>query len=126
MASEWDWTGLGPHELELRWRRLARWTDWLQEHYGHWVKLPACWPLHEALRAELEFLRSWHHQILDDGDGSEGLSWHNSLRTAAASWMVLADCRHEETPWRAAKQRDNAVGQHHLAAAIQRRPSIRP
>lgn len=125
-TTEWDWARLDIGERERRWDALVAWTGWLQEHYAAWVTLPPCWPRHEALRAELEFFRSWHAQLLDDGDGSEGVSWHASLRAAATAWKDLADCEHDAQFVRRTERGGGGEFQRHLAEATRSRPSVRP
>jgi hypothetical protein len=125
-ASEWDWAALAQSERDQRWRRLSAWVIWLQEHYSAWVKLPPCWPLHEALRSELEFLRAWHDGLIENGDGAEGLSWHSSMRSSAAAWAELSDCKHSDQPWRRSSRGDNEEYRRHLAAAMREKPASRP
>ena len=90
--AKWDWRRLSRQEQTARWEILAKWVAWLQETYEEWVTLPDCWPRHEALRAELEFFRAWHTEILDRGTPSEGTIWHASLRSAADAWEALSSC----------------------------------
>jgi len=100
----WDWTGLPADELAARLRSVAKWVAWLVDNYGDWVDLPACWPLHELLRAELTFFCYWHRRILAAGtDASEGVRWHLSLRFAAGRWRELSNCRHDDNPARSAR-----------------------
>ena len=121
-TSEWDWTSLGPAELKQRWQSLATWVRWLLEHYSTWVKLPPCWPRHEALRSELEFFRAWHAQLLEDGDATEGTNWHSSLRSAATAWMDLADCEHDtQFSRRTGRGRASAAPEHPRRTPGQRR-----
>lgn len=117
-ASEWDWTRLGPAELRKRLRSLATWVVWLQEHYAAWVRLPPCWPRHEALRSELEFFHAWHSQLLEDGDATEGTSWHSALRSAASAWMELSDCEHDTQFTRRTSRGNVEAFQRHLADAM--------
>ncbi len=121
--TEWDWANLGPAELNQRWRSLAAWVRWLQDNYGNWVKLPPCWPRHEALRSELEFFRAWHAQLLEDGDATEGTNWHSSLRSAATAWMELADCDHDSQFTRRASRADSDESRRHLELAMRERPA---
>ena len=60
------------------------------------MDLPACWPLHEALRSELAFLWYWHRSLYaDPADPSQGIRWHSSLHSSSQAWWRLASCRHE-------------------------------
>jgi hypothetical protein len=64
--------------------------------YGEWVKLPPCWPSHEALSTELCVLRHWHRTALELGSDP-------------------AECRHEPPlsyEADAAQARRAALGQH--------------
>jgi hypothetical protein len=124
-TNEWNWTRLSPAELQERWRVLAAWVGWLQDHYAPWVKLPPCWPRHEALRSELEFFRAWHTQLLEDGDAVEGTNWHSTLRSAASAWVELSDCEHDSQFTRRSGRGGSEESQRHLAEAIRARPSSR-
>jgi hypothetical protein len=121
-TTEWDWKRLSPPELQDRWRSLAAWVRWLQDNYGTWVKLPPCWPRHEALRSELEYYRAWHLQLLADGDATEGTSWHSSLRAAASAWSELADCDHDSQFTRRSRG-DSEEARRHLARAMSEPPN---
>jgi hypothetical protein len=125
-TSEWDWAGLGPAELDQRWQSLAAWVRWLLEHYSTWVKLPPCWPRHEALRSELEFFRAWHVQLLEDGDATEGTNWHSALRSAAGAWMELADCDHENRFSRRTGRGDSEDARRNLEIAMREPPASAP
>lgn len=125
MASEWDWSSLSHAELDRRWRTLASWVRWLQDNYAPWVKLPPCWPRHEALRAELEFFRAWHVQLLEDGDATEGTSWHSALRSAASAWMEVVDCEHDSQFTRRSGRGDTEQARRHLQEALRERPASR-
>jgi hypothetical protein len=124
-TSEWDWSTLSQTELDRRWQTLAGWVSWLQDNYTPWVKLPPCWARHEALRAELEFFRAWHTQLLEDGDATEGTSWHSSLRSAASAWMAVADCEHDSQFTRRSGRGDTDQVRRHLQEAMRERPASR-
>ncbi len=114
----WDWDRLDPVAQRKQWEELAAWVAWLQEHYEAWVKLPLCWPRHEALRSELAFLKGWQEELLDNGDAYDGVSWHSRLRDAAEAWQLVADCQHEEKPWRRSGRGDPAAARQHLEIAM--------
>jgi hypothetical protein len=115
-----DWSRLSPAERQARWTALVGWVTWLQDTYEAWVKLPECWPRHEALRRELEFFRAWHQDIEDDGtDPYDGTNWHASLRSAALAWQDLANCRHEAEPWRHADRLESELFRQHLKVAME-------
>lgn len=115
--SRWDWQKLGRQERAIRWELLAAWVAWLQETYEEWVKLPDCWPRHEALRSELDFFRAWHAGLIESGTPSEGISWHSALRSAAPAWGALSSCTHEERPWVTADRFRGPTFQSHLRIA---------
>jgi hypothetical protein len=115
----WDWSRLDPAARRQRWDSLVQWVSWLVENYDPWVKLPECWPRHEALRSELAFFQEWHREVVESGDPYDGTSWHSSLRSAAEAWTLLSTCRHEERPWRVGKATSSEAFQRHLAAAIE-------
>lgn len=115
--SKWDWQKLGRQERAVRWEMLSTWVAWLQETYEEWVKLPECWPRHEALRSELEFFRAWHADLVDSGTPSEGIDWHSSLRAATPAWATLAACTHEDRPWVSADRFRGPTFQNHLRFA---------
>jgi|SRR5579859_7158891 len=117
----WDWDRLDPGARRRQWESLGAWVAWLQEHYEPWVKLPACWPRHEALRSELAFFQGWHEEVMREGDGYGGASWHSHLRDAAEAWQVLADCQHEEKPWRRGSRADPEAMRRHLEIAMRGR-----
>jgi hypothetical protein len=114
---KWDWQKLSRQERTARWEILVTWVTWLQESYEAWVKLPVCWPRHEALRSELEFFRAWHVSLIESGTPSEGTDWHSSLRAAAAAWEELAGCGHEERPWIDESRFRGQTFQNHLRIA---------
>lgn len=117
----WDWDQLDPGARRREWEDLAAWVALLQEDYEPWVKLPACWPRHEALRSELAFFKGWHEEVIRGGDGYDGTSWHSHLRDAAEAWQVLADCQHEEKPWRRGSRADPEAVRQHLEIAMRAR-----
>lgn len=121
----WDWDQLDPIARRRHWEELASWVAWLQEHYDPWVKLPPCWPRHEALRSELAFFKGWHEDILRGGDGYDGTTWHSHLRDAAEAWKVLADCQHEEKPWRRGSRSSPEAVRQHLEVAMRDRDNQR-
>lgn len=92
----WNWEGLDAAALELKWRDLVQWVEWLQGTYQEWVKLPACWPSHVALRTELCLFRYWHLLAFEGSPHpAEGLRWQRELRQAAEAWRQFSDCKHE-------------------------------
>lgn len=106
-APRWNWTDLSSEEYRERLEDLAGWVAWLVDSYGEWVELPPCWPVHEALRAELSFFCYWNRRIMRLGrDPSEGLRWHLNLRAAAVQWRSLSACRHEPEASAARRRRD--------------------
>jgi hypothetical protein len=83
-------------EAELE--ELAEWVADLQQAYGRWVRLPACWPCHRALREELMFFWYWRNRIdtASNATAEEGVRWHQSLRVSAQAWAeAFGGCRHE-------------------------------
>jgi hypothetical protein len=77
---------------------LAAWVADLQQAYGRWVRLPACWPCHRALREELAVFWYWRQRLDQAPDASpeEAVRWHQTLRTAAQVWAeAFGGCRHE-------------------------------
>lgn len=114
----WDWDRLDPVARRQQWGKLASWVAWLQEHYESWVKLPPCWPRHEALRSELAFFKGWHEEVMRGGDGYDGTSWHSHLRDAAEAWLAVADCQHEDKPWRRGSRADPEAVRQHLEIAV--------
>jgi hypothetical protein len=116
--TSWDWSQLPVQDRSARWMTLVKWVRWLQEIYEPWVKLPECWPRHEALRSELEFFRAWREDIMKSGTPSDGTYWHSSLRNAAAAWEQLANCTHEERPWRTDRRNQTDRFREHLQVAM--------
>src|SRR5690349_20762348 len=55
----WNWTPLSSTHRRIEMEDLATWVAELQEAYGRWVRLPACWPCHRALREELAAFWYW-------------------------------------------------------------------
>lgn len=93
----WVWDELSAEDHEATWREFSAWVGWLEQEYGTWVRLPPCWPLHEALRAELAMFWYWHGDVMTVVDDPvTGIAWHNDLRQSALAWQQLADCDHEE------------------------------
>jgi len=93
----WVWDGLPDDQYVVLWREFAAWVAWLEDAYGTWVKLPPCWPLHEALRTELSMFWYWHNEIMTtEQNPVTGIAWHNDLRNSALAWQELAGCAHEE------------------------------
>jgi hypothetical protein len=94
----WNWTNLTAPERQVELEDLARWVAELQEAYGRWVRLPACWPCHRALRDELTVFWYWRQRIdqAQDAGPEEAVRWHQSLRTSAQAWAeAFGGCRHE-------------------------------
>lgn len=93
----WVWSDLSPEDYEQTWREFSSWVGWLEQEYASWVRLPPCWPLHEALRVELAMFWYWHGDVMTTVDDPvTGIAWHNDLRQSAQAWQQLADCDHEE------------------------------
>ena len=114
-----NWQRLPPAARRQQWQRLADWVGWLQDNYQPWVKLPPCWPRHEALRSELNFFQQYYEEVLNGETGYEGTSWHAQLRAAAIEWEKLAGCRHDDSPWRTARPPDyDRSFEKHLAIAM--------
>lgn len=120
--TKWDWKRLSRQERTARWEILTTWVAWLQETYEPWITLPDCWPRHEALRAELEFFRAWHAQIMEQGGPSEGTDWHSSIRAAAEGWTKVATCTHDERPWVDDQRFRGSTFQQHFRIAREGRP----
>jgi hypothetical protein len=93
----WDWARLPGLARKEEWTGLIAWVEELQRDQGSGVELQACWPLHEALRAELAFLWYWRRAIDNDpASPAGGVQWHASLQSSADAWRVLATCHHEQ------------------------------
>jgi len=121
--SQWDWRRLPAAAQRARWAELAAWVEWLQDNYQSWVRLPPCWPRHEALRSELVFFKAWREDVLLAGSGYDGVNWHSQLRAAAVEWEPLVDCRHEDAPWNAVRSPEYAAAfSQHLAIASNQQP----
>lgn len=91
----WVWNQLPSAERRRRWQALVTWVEWLEEAYQPWVVLPACWPAHEGLRAELTLFWYWHGWLSTSADDpAAGVRWHAELRRAAEEWRRLAACDH--------------------------------
>ena len=94
----WNWTRLTGPMREAEFVQLADWVADLQQGYGRWVRLPACWPCHRALREELIVFFHWRHRIdtAATATAEEGVRWHQSLRVSAQAWAeAFGGCRHE-------------------------------
>ena len=92
----WAWDTLPSDEFRELWGQLVEWVDWLQEAYAPWIVLPACWPSHEGLSAELILFWYWHYSVTSEAhDPTAGVQWHADLRVAAHAWRELATCAHE-------------------------------
>jgi hypothetical protein len=94
----WNWTQLTGQMRQAEFGELAEWVADLQQGYGRWVRLPACWPCHRALREELIFFWYWRQRIdtAATATAEEGTRWHHSLRVSAQAWAeAFGGCRHE-------------------------------
>jgi hypothetical protein len=92
----WVWDEVPDEERAVLFAQVAGWVEWLETAYEPWVALPACWPLHEALRVELTMFWLWHRRIMStETEASEGVRWHHELRRSADAWRALATCTHE-------------------------------
>ena len=94
----WNWTTYTEAELEAEMNELAVWVAGLQEAFGRWVRLPACWPCHRALREELSVFWYWRQRIetSEDASAEEAVRWHQSLRVSAEAWAeAFGGCQHE-------------------------------
>jgi len=94
----WNWAELTEAERQAELDDLAEWVAELQEAYGRWVQLPACWPCHRALREELAVFWYWRQRIdlAPDAGAEEAVRWHQSLRASAQAWTdAFGGCRHE-------------------------------
>lgn len=93
----WVWERLPPEQHHRRWANLVAWVQWLEQAYAPWVVLPACWPAHDGLRAELVLFWYWHSAIMSrETDPAWGTRWHAELRNAAQAWRELATCEHRQ------------------------------
>jgi len=94
---KWAWQRLSVAERRVQWEGLVEWVEELRRDYAPDVELPPCWPLHEALRAELALLWYWRQAIDNDPlNPAQGVRWHTSLYSSADAWRKLATCRHED------------------------------
>ena len=119
-SPQFDWKALSPMKREELLHALAAWVDWLQQTYETWVKLPPCWPEHEALRAELMFFKVMHEEAMHSQGGYEGVNWHAMMRNAAQQWEQLASCKHEVRAWRTGRGADyDQRLKQHLKQAIE-------
>jgi hypothetical protein len=94
----WNWTDLSEPDRLLELEDLANWVAELQQAYGRWVRLPACWPCHRALLEELAVFWYWRRRLDEAPDAApeEAARWHQSLRTSAQAWAeAFGGCRHE-------------------------------
>ncbi len=94
----WNWTELPEPERQVELEDLAEWVADLQQAYGRWVRLPACWPCHCALREELAVFWYWRQRLDETPDAGpeEAVRWHQSLRASAQAWAdAFGGCRHE-------------------------------
>ena len=94
----WNWHDLTPSERGSELEDLAAWVVELQEAYGHWVRLPPCWPQHRGLRDELAAYWYWRQQLdrSPAAAAEENVRWYQHLRSAAQAWAeAYAGCRHE-------------------------------
>jgi hypothetical protein len=121
VVAPWDWSRLTAPEVDEAWRELAIWVEFLRGEYRPWVRLPDCWPLHEALRSELLLFMHWQQRIVHLGqDPEEGVRWHSELRRAAEAWACLATCVHgaRERGPAAAEERRRLVLAANLGQAV--------
>ena len=94
----WNWTQLTGQLRQAEFVQLADWVAELQQGYGRWVRLPACWSCHRALREELIVFWYWRQRIdtAANATAEEGVRWHQSLRVSAQAWAeAFGGCRHE-------------------------------
>jgi len=94
----WNWAALTEEERIAELDDLAEWAAELQQGYGRWVRLPACWPCHRALREELAVFWYWRQRIdgAPDSGPEEAVRWHQCLRASAQAWAeAFGGCRHE-------------------------------
>jgi hypothetical protein len=94
----WNWRLLSESERRIELQDLAEWVADLQEAYGRWVRLPACWPCHRALREELAVFWYWRQRLDEAAEAApeEAVRWHQSLRSSAQAWAeAYGGCRHE-------------------------------
>ncbi len=94
----WNWRELSERQRREEIEELAEWVADLQEAYGRWVRVPPCWPLHRALRAELAIFWYWRERLDESPDAlpEEAVRWHQSLRVSAQAWAeAYGGCRHE-------------------------------
>lgn len=94
----WNWSELSEVERRVDLADLAEWVAELQQAHGRWVRLPACWPRHRALRDELFAFWYWRLRIDGHADASpeEAVRWHQTLRISAQAWAEgYGGCRHE-------------------------------
>lgn len=94
----WNWATYTEAELVDELGELAEWVAELQESFGRWVRLPACWPCHRALREELAAFWYWRERIetSEDATAEEAVRWYQSLRVSAEAWAeAFGGCQHE-------------------------------
>ncbi len=94
----WNWRELSDQERREELEDLADWVADLQEAFGRWVRLPACWPRHRALREELAIFWYWRQRLFEAPDvpPEEAIRWHQSLRASAQVWSeAYGGCQHE-------------------------------
>jgi hypothetical protein len=69
----------------LAWAQLLPWVRWLVATFRLSSVVPACWPLHPAVREELISLRvSWADAWADDAPADAPLVWLERLERARA------------------------------------------
>ena len=94
----WNWNELTDAERRVEMTDLLEWVADLQQAYGRWVRLPACWLCHRAVREELTVFWYWRQRLDEAPEVSpeEAVRWHQSLRTSAQAWAeAIGGCRHE-------------------------------
>ena len=93
----WVWTDKPADNLARTWKDFAAWVEWLENAYAPWVLLPACWPAHEGLQAELRMFWYWHRWIQRKAANPiDGVRFHQELRRSAQAWRELSGCRHDD------------------------------
>jgi hypothetical protein len=94
----WNWSALTEVARLAELDDLAEWVADVQQAYGRWLHLPACWPCHRALREELAAFWYWRLRLdkAEDAVAEEAVRWHQSLRASAQAWAeAFGGCRHE-------------------------------
>ena len=94
----WNWAALTEEERIAELDDLAEWAAELQQGYGRWVRLPACWPCHQALLEELKVFWYWRLRLDQNPESTpeDAVRWHHNLRAAADAWAwAFAGCQHQ-------------------------------